>query len=321
MRAPESVTLLCGLFGLSCGLVSTDEYSEAANVDSARDERPNILFVFSDDHAPHAIGAYGGRYAGLNPTPRIDALAREGKRFENSFCTNSICGPSRAVILTGKHSHVNGFMHNGHRFDGEQQTFPKLLQEAGYQTAILGKWHLGSEPQGFDYWDVLPGQGDYYNPILKSAAGNREVEGYCTDIVTDLAIDWLEEKRDKDKPFLLMCQHKAPHRNWMPALRHLELYSDVEIPEPPTLFDRYEDNASPARNQEMEIDRHMHLYYDLFASIPDDWDPEDVAATDGSGRRNMERMSEEQRSRWDAGFAEENTALIEAHPERKDLVR
>ena len=186
---------------------------------SAIAERPNILFIFSDDHAPHAIGAYDGLYKEINPTPNIDQLARDGMLFRNSFCTNSICGPSRAVILTGKHSHANGFMNNGNRFDGSQQTFPKLLRQAGYQTAMIGKWHLGSDPQGFDYWDVLPGQGDYYNPVMKSADGRRQVEGYCTDIVTDLAINWLKENRDSQKPFLLMCQHKAPHRCWMPALR------------------------------------------------------------------------------------------------------
>ena len=222
-------------------------------------DRPNIVFIFTDDHAPHAIGAYDGIYKKINPTPNIDRLAREGVLFQNSFCTNSICGPSRAVILTGKHSHLNGFRQNGDRFDGSQRTFPKLLQKAGYQTAMIGKWHLTSDPQGFDYWQVLPGQGDYYNPAFKTAEGRVEIEGYCTDIVTDLALQWLQEGRDEDKPFMLMCQHKAPHRCWMPPLRHLNLYDDVEIPEPETLFDTFDDNASPAPHQEMEIDRHMHL--------------------------------------------------------------
>jgi len=195
-----------------------------ANAAPGDEARPNILFVFSDDHAPHAIGAYGGPLAKLNPTPTIDRLASEGMLFRNSFCTNSICGPSRAVILTGLHSFRNGFMKNGNRFDGDQRTFPKLLQKVGYRTAMLGKWHLNSDPQGFDYWDVLPGQGDYYNPVLINAEGKRQVEGYCTDIVTDLAIEWLDEQRESGAPWMLMCQHKAPHRNWMPALRHLDLY-------------------------------------------------------------------------------------------------
>jgi len=285
------------------------------------DGRPNILFLFTDDHATHAIGAYGGRLAGLDPTPNIDRLAEEGMLFRNSFCTNSICGPSRAVILTGKHSHKNGFMKNGNRFDGSQQTFPKLLQQEGYRTAILGKWHLSSDPQGFDHWEVLPGQGDYYNPVLVSREGERQVEGYCTDIVTDLAIEWMNEQKDGDAPFLLMCQQKAPHRNWMPALRHLDLYDDVTIPEPDTLFDAHEDNASPARFQEMEIDRHMNLVYDLFLEPFEGWDPKAGKARDTSGFRNLAKMTPAQRARWDAGFAEENARFHELGLEGRELVR
>jgi len=284
-------------------------------------ERPNIVFLFTDDHAPHAIGAYGGWLEGVDPTPNIDRLAGEGMLFRNSFCTNSICGPSRAVILTGKHSHVNGFMDNGNLFDGDQQTFPKLLRAAGYTTAVIGKWHLKSDPKGFDYWDVLPGQGDYYNPVLIREDGRRQVEGYCTDIVTDLAIEWLEGRNDEDGPFLLMCQHKAPHRNWMPALRHLELWSGEDLPEAPTLFDRHEGDASPARHQEMEIDRHMNQIYDLFLNIPEGFDPDATIASDRSGFRNLEKMTAEQRSAWDAAFAEENEEFWQAQLEGEALVR
>ena len=285
------------------------------------DERPNIVFIFSDDHSPNAIGAYDGWLKSRDPTPNIDALARQGMLFRNSFCTNSICGPSRAVIITGKHSHLNGFMNNGNSFDGSQQTFPKLLQKVGYQTAMIGKWHLKSNPQGFDYWDVLPGQGDYYNPRLISQNGKRQVEGHCTEIVTDLAIEWLDKNRDKDKPFLLMCQHKAPHRCWMPAPEHLNLYDDVEIPEPDTLFDKYTDNAPAARNQEMEIDRHMHIVYDLFANAPEGWDGDPDLKTDRSGARNMEKMTEEQLKVWNAAYKDENDALDKANLTGKDLVR
>jgi len=292
----------------------------AAQDPAARAQRPNILFVFSDDHAPHAIGAYGGPLAAIDPTPAIDRLAAQGMRFQNSFCTNSICGPSRAVILTGKHSHLNGFRKNGDRFDGDQQTFPKLLQQAGYKTAILGKWHLTSDPQGFDHWEVLPGQGDYYNPVLLSAAGRREVEGYCTDLVTDLAIEWMEANKD-DGPFLLMCQHKAPHRNWMPPQRHLDLYDDVEIPEPATLFDRWLDNASPARAQEMTVEGELNLVYDLFVEPGPDWDPKAGRAVDGSGFRNLSRMTATQRRDWDAAFASENALFRAAKLEGEDLVR
>ena len=183
---------------------------------TAEAKSPNILFIFTDDHGYQAISAYGSN---RNKTPNIDRIASEGMRFENCFVTNSICGPSRAVILTGKHSHINGFMTNGNSFNGGQQTFPKLLQKNGYQTAIFGKWHLRSDPIGFDKWQVLLGQGPYYNPPMKSPAGTKKIEGYTTDIITDLTLDWLKNDRDDDKPFMLMCQHKAPHRNWQPGPR------------------------------------------------------------------------------------------------------
>ena len=273
-------------------------------------KRPNIVFVFSDDHAPHAIGAYSDRFKALNPTPNIDQLARDGMLFRNSFCTNSICGPSRAVILTGKHSHINGFRRNGNRFDGNQPTFPKMLQSAGYQTAMIGKWHLQSDPQGFDYWDVLIGQGQYYNPMLKSQSKKRRVNGYCTDLVTDLALDWLK-KRDTSKPFLLMCQHKAPHRCWMPAPRHLTLYDDVQIPEPDTLFDDFKDNASPARRQEMEIDRHMDPVYDLFLDPPAGWSKDPGYPVDRSGFRNLKIMTPAQLKLWNQAYAPKNKKITE----------
>tara|TARA_R110002049_G_scaffold309268_1_gene519524 strand:- start:34910 stop:36457 length:1548 start_codon:yes stop_codon:yes gene_type:complete len=284
-------------------------------------DRPNIVFVFSDDHAPHAIGAYGGIYNELDPTPNIDRLAQQGMLFRNSFCTNSICGPSRAVIQTGKHSHKNGFMNNGNNFDASQQTFPKLMQKAGYQTAIFGKWHLKSLPQGFDDWKVLPGQGEYYNPMMIGPDGRKRYDGYCTDVVTQFALDWLEKGRDKDKPFVLMCQHKAPHRNWMPPTRYLTLYDDVEIPEPSTLFDNYSDNAPPARHQEMEIDRHMHMVFDLFADPPADFDPQAEGRFDRSAWKNYEVMTEQQKSAWDAAYGPKNAALTEANLTGKDLVR
>ncbi|RMF38440.1 MAG: DUF4976 domain-containing protein [Planctomycetota bacterium] len=284
-------------------------------------DRPNIVFIFSDDHAPHAIGAYGTRYASLDPTPNIDRLAQQGMLFRNSFCTNSICGPSRAVILTGKHSHKNGFMNNGNRFNPDQQTFPKLLQRAGYQTAMFGKWHLQSNPQGFDAWEILPGQGEYYNPVLISPQGRKQYEGYCTDIVTDLALDWLREGRDPDKPFMLMCQHKAPHRCWMPPPRYLTLYDDVTVPEPPTLFDDYRDNALPAHIQEMEIDRHMHLVFDLFVDPPPGFDPEKEVGTDKSAWRNMKKMTPEQLRQWHAAYGPKNEAFRRANLSGKDLVR
>ncbi len=285
-------------------------------------QKPNVVFIFSDDHAPHAIGAYNGWFKSVNPTPVIDQLAADGMLFENSFCTNSICGPSRAVIQTGKHSHKNGFMNNGNTFDWNQQTFPKLLQKAGYQTAIYGKSHLKGKPQGYDDWAVLPGQGLYYNPDMIFPDGRKRIDGYCTDVVTDLAVDWLENKRKKDKPFMLMVQHKAPHRNWMPALRHLDLYDDLEIPEPTTLFDRWEDNAPAARLQELEIDRHMDLNYDLFLDLTPEFNqPPSQLRQDRSAWHNMKRMSPEQLAKWRSHYGPKDKAFHEAKLSGKDLVR
>ena len=284
------------------------------------DDRPNIVFIFTDDHAPHAIGAYDGWLKSVNPTPNIDKLAAEGMLFVNSFCTNSICGPSRAVIQTGKHSHKNGFMNNGNTFDWNQQTFPKLLQKAGYQTAIYGKSHLKGHPQGYDSWAVLPGQGLYYNPDMITENGQVTIEGYCTDIVTDMAVEFLKEKRDEKKPFMLMVQHKAPHRNWMPALRHLNLYDDIEIPEPATLFDDYKDNAPAARHQELEIDRHMHINYDLFLDLTPDFDELPIR-TDKSAWRNMQRMTPEQVEAWRAAYGPKDKAFHDANLSGKELVR
>ncbi|MEM7010643.1 MAG: sulfatase [Verrucomicrobiota bacterium] len=289
---------------------------------SAAADRPNILFIFTDDHAPHAIGAYDGWLKSVNPTPNIDKLAAEGMVFENSFCTNSICGPSRAVIQTGKHSHKNGFMNNGNTFDWDQQTFPKLLQKAGYETAIYGKSHLKGNPKGYDKWAVLPGQGLYYNPDLITPEGRKRIDGYCTDVVTDMAVDYLKNGRDGEKPFMLMVQHKAPHRCWMPALRHLNLYDDIEIPEPPTLFDDYADNAPPARHQELEIDRHMDPHYDLFLDLVPDEEPEAIQKRqDKSAWQNLKRFTPEQLKAWRAAWEPKDKAFHEANLSGKDLVR
>ena len=289
---------------------------------SIADQKPNIVFIFSDDHAPHAIGAYNGWLKSVNPTPRIDQLAKQGMLFEKSFCTNSICGPSRAVIMTGKHSHKNGFMNNGNTFNWNQQTFPKILRKAGYTTALYGKSHLKGNPKGFDDWKILPGQGDYYNPDLITPKGRVRIDGHCTDVVTDLAVEWLKTGRDKTKPFMLMVQHKAPHRNWMPALRHLPLYDDIKIPEPTTLFDKWEDNAPPARHQELEIDRHMDINYDLFLDLTADYEgTPSQKRQDRSAWRNMKKMTKDQLSSWRAFYGPRDKAFHEANLSGKELVR
>jgi arylsulfatase A-like enzyme len=183
--------------------------------------RPNIIFIFTDDHADHAISAYGSV---INNTPHMDRIANEGMLFENAFVTNSICAPSRAVILSGKHSHLNGQMTNLTTFDGDQMTFPKILQKSGYQTALVGKWHLKSAPQGFDHYEVLVGQGPYYNPVFRTPEGQVKHTGYTTHLITERTFDWLK-KRDDDKPFMLMMQHKAPHRQWRPGPDYIGLYA------------------------------------------------------------------------------------------------
>jgi len=261
-------------------------------------EKPNILFIFADDHAVKAISAYPGA---LNDTPNLDRIANEGMRFDRAYVTNSICGPSRAVILTGKYSHLNGFTRNGNTFYGGQQTFPKLLRKAGYQTAVVGKWHLKSEPTGFDYWNVLIGQGPYYNPPMKTSEGVTKHTGYTTEVITDLTLDWLKEKRDPAKPFMLMYQHKAPHRDWQPGPKQLSLYDDVTFPEPETLFDDYSHRASGAKDQAMEIGRHMSER-DL-KLIPN------------------KSLNDEQRAAWDAAYVPKNEAFRAAKLEGKDLVR
>src|SRR5688500_2324473 len=199
---------------------------------SAAENRPNIVFIMTDDHAAHAISAYGSK---INVTPNLDRLAREGMIFRNCFVENSICTPSRAAILTGKYSHKNGVpVFNA--FDGSQPHFARYLQKAGYHTGLVGKWHLGTEPTGFDYYSVLPGQGSYHDPAFLNKSGRETLQGYATDIITDKALGFLDQ-RPKDKPFLLLLHHKAPHRAWDPSEKHASLYEDKDIPEPATLRD------------------------------------------------------------------------------------
>ncbi|SHH57034.1 sulfatase family protein [Clostridium grantii] len=216
-------------------------------------KKPNIIVIMTDDHAAHAMSCYGSK---INTTPNMDRIANEGIRFDNCFCTNSICAPSRAVILTGKHNHLNGVRTLSDGFDSTQMTFPKLLKKSGYQTAMIGKWHLGEEkenwPTGFDRWCVFPGQGDYFNPVMNDMGENKVFEGYATDIVTDLSLDWMES-RDKEKPFCLLCYHKAPHRPWEPDAKHAHMYDDVDIPMPDTFNDTYENRSNAAKRANMRV--------------------------------------------------------------------
>ena len=272
---------------------------------------PNILFIFSDDHAEAAISAYGSHLAKSAPTPNLDRIAKEGAIFKNSFCANSICGPSRACILTGLHSHTNGFLDNNNsRFDGTQTTFPQLIQKEGYQTAMIGKWHLVSNPTGFNYWEILPGQGAYYNPdFIQMDNSRKRYQGYCTDIITDLALEWLKNEREKDKPFVLMCQHKAPHRNWSPAPRHLNLFDDTKMPEPNTLFDRYGGNRSRTlKEHEMGIKDHMYWGHDMKFHGKESMFPKHFLS--GIINRQYERMTDSQKKQWDTAYGPKNEKLI-----------
>jgi arylsulfatase A-like enzyme len=211
-------------------------------------DRPNILFIMTDDHAAHAISAYGSK---INQTPHLDRIAREGMRMDAVFCTNSICTPSRATILTGKYSHLNG-VPAFNAFDGAQPHVAKLLQAAGYHTAVIGKWHLGTEPTGFDHWDLLPGQGAYFDPPMFSRSGKHVERGYATDVITDLTLKHLDA-RPKDKPFFVMFHHKAPHRPWQPSEKYRKAFADKQIPEPATLYDDYATRTDAIKECEQKV--------------------------------------------------------------------
>lgn len=221
-----------------------------------KSKRPNILFIMSDDHAYQAISAYSNK---LITTPNIDRIANEGMLFSNACVTNSICAPSRAVILTGKHSHINGKVDNYFPFDTNNVTFPQILQANGYQTAMFGKLHFGNNPKGFDEFKILPDQGHYYNPdFITKKEGKKTFTGYVTDIITDMTLDWLKKERDDEKPFFLAYLHKAPHREWLPAERHYKEFTKRNFPEPSTLFDNYEGRGTASKTAEMNILTHMN---------------------------------------------------------------
>ena len=249
-------------FGLPLLAVAAGAWAQQA-------QRPNIVYIMTDDHTAQMLSAYG-----KSPiqTPNLDRIAQDGVLFRHSFVANSLSGPSRACMITGKHSHKNGFTNNEHGiFDGSQQTMPKLMQAAGYQTAIIGKWHLVSTPTGFDHWDILEGQGEYYNPTFIHDNGTKSVEqGYCTNIITDKAIDWMNN-RDKQKPFILFVHQKACHRDWLPEMKYLRLYEDQTFTLPDNFWDNYEGRLA-AQQQEMSVgsSHDMDLIYDNKAYLPGD---------------------------------------------------
>jgi arylsulfatase A-like enzyme len=251
--------------GLSLAAVAAVKHVAFAKKTNKR----NIVWIFADDHAYQAIGAYGGRFEKENLTPNIDSIAKDGMLFERAYVANSICAPSRATLLTGKHSHLNGKYDNRGGFNHDQQQFQKILQKSGYQTAMIGKIHLNGKMQGFDYWEVLPGQGQYVNPKFITEQGRTQYKGHSTDIVTDRALNWLENGKDESKPFMLMVHYKAPHRNWVPAERFRKAFSTRTFPEPETLFDNYDGRGAAAHRQDMTIRKTMSMHQDLKANRPD----------------------------------------------------
>jgi arylsulfatase A-like enzyme len=280
-----------------------------------KEKLPNIILMMADDHTTQAISCYGGR---LLKTPNIDRIANEGIRMDNCYTVNALSGPSRACILTGKFNHINGFIDNSCTFDSNQPTFPKLLQTVGYQTAMIGKWHLFSEPQGFDYWCILTGQheqGDYYNPDF-CENGKAIVEpGYVTDIITDKAIEYLEH-RDKSKPFCMVYYQKAPHRNWMPAPRHLGMFNNTIFPEPATLFDTYEGRGSAAHEQDMSIEH----------TLTNDWDlkllsrKEMLKDTTNRLYQVYKRMPTDVQEKWDSVYAQRISEYRSGNLKGKEMI-
>ena len=247
-----------------CASLPSDQKRLALPAATLDDKRPNIIFIMSDDHAQTAISAYGTDIGRIAPTPNIDRIARNGALFENSYVTNSLCGPSRATMLTGMFSHMHGFTKNGQAFDNASWNWVRELGNSGYQTALFGKWHLNYSPEGsgIQTWAVLDDQGKYYNPDIITPKGRQVIEGYATDITTDLTIDWLTHQRKTDQPFVLMMHHKAPHRNFMPAIRHIQKYIGTEFPTPTNYFDHY-DGRPAAASQEMTIAQDMYEGHDL----------------------------------------------------------
>ena len=278
--------------------------------------RPNIVYIMSDDHAYQAISAYGSPLSKLAPTPNIDRIAKNGAMFTQSFVGNSLCGPSRATLLTGRQSHAHGFTQNGQRFENNVWVWPRALSQAGYATAMFGKWHINQSPAGigFDDWKVLDDQGEYYNPDIITPKGRSIVEGYATDLITQYSLDWLKNGRDKSKPFAILIHHKAPHRNFMPALRHVRKYQGVTFPVPGNYFDDYRGRIA-AGTQEMNIYRDMYEGHDLKMT---------VAKGSAQLRYNrwpgaFDRMTHAQQAEWDAAMQADNDRLNDAKLSDRDL--
>lgn len=305
MKTNKALLPILGMVSVHSTQVVADEVK--------KNEKPlNIIYIMTDDHAQQAISCYDRRYIS---TPNLDRLAEEGVQFTNSFVCNSISGPSRAVLMTGKHSHKNGKKDNNTAFNNDQQTFPKLLQKAGYQTAMIGKWHLEGIPQGFDYWEILPGQGEYYNPDFITPDGTVRYNGYVTNIITDKGIDFLEH-RDKNKPFCMLLHHKAIHRVWMGDLKDLKAFEDKEFSYPKNFWDDYAGREA-AGKQKMSIGKDLDPIYDLKmkGSGAETW------YGDWFVKGAYGRMNDDQKKAWDAHYDPIIEEFVKHKPEGKEYVK
>lgn len=285
-------------------------------------KKPNVIFIMTDDHAKKAMSAYEGA---VMQTPHLDQLASEGALFDRAYCTNSICGPSRAVFLTGKFSHKNGFMSNHDTFNGDQATLAKYLQTAGYHTSVLGKWHLVSKPQGFDEYKILLGQGEYYNPRFVSSKGDTtKIEGYATSLITDMAIDVIDKQKDGEKPFFMMLHHKAPHRNWMPDSAYLKAYEEKHFDMPDNFFDNYEGRVG-AQGQDMKV-TDMYWSGDMKLPIFDKKDDPGTGGMEGHNRaggweKAYNDLKPDQKAAWDEYYEPIIEEFYEIKPEGKELAQ
>ena len=284
-------------------------------------QHPNIVYIMCDDHAYQCISAYGSALSKLAPTPNIDRLAERGMRFDRAFVENSLSTPSRACLMTGQYSHQNGQRQLGEGIDTTRTFFTELLQEAGYQTAVVGKWHMGCDPKGFDYYHVYNDQGQYWNPQYRGTDTNNEFvveKGYSTDLTTDHALDFIEH-RDPSKPFCLLLHHKAPHRNWQANLKYLGMYDDVEFPMPENFYDDYATRGSAVRTQKMSVTRDMRWEQDF--KVPEMLDLNNPDSQDSYNALmgEINRMTPEQRSAWGRYYFPRNRRLLEAQLKGKDL--
>lgn len=319
MRNINKIAIVTG--GVLSALFPSCATGKADNKVSA--DRPNIIHIMTDDHAFQALSAYGGAISKIAPTPNIDRIAHNGMIFNKAYVENSISAPSRATLLTGLYSHKHGqkILENGFRPDNV--VFPELLQQSGYQTAIVGKWHLGVEPKGFDYYKILKNQGDYYNPEFATKETKGEYvreEGYATTLITDEAIQWLN-KRDSSKPFCLLVHHKAPHRNFMPEPKYYDLYEGAVFPYPDTFLDDYSSRGSAATTQQMSIKNDMSMGYDLKVTELNNEAPAHLEWSKSDWKRARARMTPAQLATWDKSYGPRNEAFLQAHLSGEELLK